>query len=123
MLFNGISAWVITNRTVLSHLCGWIGERDSNSRCRECPIWGVNISKALGLDYSSTHARNNYVGSASESLHEGRIINVLRPCIKYFTLQGREESEKMWQFPKGRGLKITRDVAHIILIFHYAYKI
>jgi len=36
---------------------------------------------------------------------------------------GEGESEKMWQFAKGRGLKITRDVAHFILIFYYAYKI
>ena len=33
----------------------------------------------------------------------GRVVNVLWPCIKYFTLQGREESEKMWQFAKGVG--------------------
>jgi len=26
----------LANRTVLSHLCGWRGDRDSNFRCREC---------------------------------------------------------------------------------------
>jgi len=62
-----------------------------------------------------------YVWSTSESLNHFK--NVLQPCIKYFTLQGRKESEKVWQFAKGRSLKITRDVAHIILVFYYAYKI
>jgi len=36
---------------------------------------------------------------------------------KVLHVTGREDSEKMWQFTKGEGLKITRDVAHIILIF------
>jgi len=38
-------------------------------------------------------------------------------------LQEREESEKMWHFATGEGMKIARDVAEIILIFYYAYKI
>ena len=37
MLSNGISAWV-SKQDSLSHLCGWIGDSDSNSRCKECPI-------------------------------------------------------------------------------------
>ena len=36
---------------------------------------------------------------------------------------GREDYEKMRSLQKGKGLKITRDVARIILIFYYAYKI
>ena len=34
---------------------------------------------------------------------EWRVINVLGPCIKYFTLQRREESEKMLQCAKEEG--------------------
>ena len=36
---KGISAWASKTGqdvVVLSHLCGWRGEKDSNSRCREC---------------------------------------------------------------------------------------
>jgi len=61
------------------------------------------LSKARALGYySSPHARNN-LDRKRLWITEDRFVNVLRSCIKYFTLQGMEDSEKMWQFAKGKG--------------------
>jgi len=53
------------------------------------------------LDWTIAARIRGIIRSESLSITEWRVINVLRQCIKYFTLQGREEYEKMWQFAKG----------------------
>ena len=80
-------------------------------------------TKARNLNWIIAAHIRGIIMSERFWITEWRVINVSRPYIKYFTLQGREESEKYGSLQKGRGLKITLDVAHISLIFYYAYKI
>src|SRR6218665_3753427 len=109
MLSSGNSAWVSKQDSLTSSLRLERLDLDGYCRCREC----------------GRHNQRGQQAKLLESAIAARFINyVLRPCIKYFTLQGRDESEKMWQFAKGKGMKITCDVSHSYFdFFYYAYKI
>ena len=77
-----------TGQSVLSHLCGWRGQRDS---------------KGLITCAGSVEDNSNLRGQYKQG--EGGFW------------------ENLAVLKKGRGLKIKRDLAHIISISYYAYKI
>ena len=60
-------------------------------------------TKAKLLDWTIAARMRGIIRSERLLVTEWRVINVLKTCTKYFTLQRKEESDKMWQFVKGVG--------------------